>query len=200
VRDAHLYGFSLSLEDKNGMKVIASLKNLRISPRKVRLVANSIKGIDVADALVDLDNFMKRSGIPIGKLLKSAIANAENNFGLDKSNLYVYDVQVGEGPTLKRWLPRAFGRATTLRKRSSKINLILEERVEGKNRKTKEQMDKEKKKREEERKKIEKERIEERESENKKTAAAPIADKIIGEKKNTETKSWAKKIFRRKSA
>lgn len=182
------------------MKVIAKLNNLRVSPRKTRLVAHSIKGIDANDALVHLGFLVKRSSLPIEKLLKSAIANAENNFGLDKDNLYVYDVQVGEGTTLKRWLPRAFGRATSLRKRTSKITLILEERVEGKNRKTKEQMEKEKKKREAERKKEEKEMLEERKDDEKSVTAAPSAGKIIEERKNAAEKGWAKKIFQRKSA
>jgi len=182
------------------MKVIAKLNNLRISPRKVRLVTDSIKGIDVNDAIIDLGNLVKRSSTSIEKLLKSAIANAENNFGLDKNNLYVYDIQVGEGPVLKRWLPRAFGRATPLHKKSSKVSLVLEERIEGKNRKTKEQMEKEKKKREEERKKMEKEMLEERESEAKKTTVAPTAGKVIEEKKSASGKGWAKKIFQRKSA
>ena len=182
------------------MKVIAKLNNLRISPRKVRLVTDSIKGIDVNDALTDLDNLVKKSSLLIEKLLKSAVANAENNFGLDRNNLYVYDIQVGEGPTLKRWLPRAYGRATGILKKSSKINLVLEERIEGKNRKTKEQMEKEKKKREDDRKKIEKEMIAERESETKKATAAPTAGKILEEKKNIEGKGWTKKIFQRKSA
>jgi len=182
------------------MKVIAKLNNLRISPRKVRLVTNSIKGIDVDDAIISLGNLIKRSGTPVEKLLKSAIANAENNFGLDKNNLYIYDIQVGEGPVLKRWLPRAFGRATGLLKRSSKIKLVLEERIEGKNRKTKEQMEKEKKKREEERKKIEKDMVSERENEAKKTNVAPTVGKVIEEKKSVEGKGWTKKIFQRKSA
>ena len=182
------------------MKVIAKLNNLRVSPRKARLVTDSIKGIDVNDAIINLGNLIKRSSTPIEKLLKSAIANAENNFGLDKNNLYIYDIRVGEGPTLKRWLPRAYGRATGLLKKSSKISLVLEERIEGKNRKTKEQMDKEKKKREEQKKKEEKEMIEERETEAKKTNVAPTAGKIIEEKKSAEGKGWAKKIFRRKSA
>ena len=182
------------------MKVTAKLNNLRISPRKVRLVTDSIKGLDVNDATVHLGNLVKRSSDPIEKLLRSAIANAENNLGLDRNNLYVYDVLVGEGPTLKRWLPRAYGRATGLLKRSSKISLTLEERIEGKNRKTKEQMEKERKKREEERKKVEKEMIEERESEAKKTTVAPSAGKVIEKKKSAEGKGWAKKIFQRKSA
>ena len=181
------------------MKVIAKLNNLRVSPRKTRLVINSIKGLDANDALVNLSFLIKKSSLPVEKLLKSAIANAENNFGLDKDNLYVYDVQVGERATLKRWLPRAFGRATSLRKRTSKITLVLEERIEGKNRKTKEQMEKEKKKREAERKKAEKEMIEERSGDNQKTAAAPSAGMVIEEKKNAAEKGWAKKIFQRKS-
>lgn len=182
------------------MKVKANLKNLRISPRKVRLVANSIKNLDVDDALVHLENLVKRSGQPIEKLLRSAVANAENNFGLDRSNLYVYDIQVGEGPTMKRWLPRAYGRATALLKRSSRVFLVLEERIEGKNRKTKEQLEKERKKKEEERKKMEKEIIEERENEAKKTNVISPVGKVIEEKRKSENKGWAKKIFQRKSA
>lgn len=181
------------------MKVTAKLNNLRISPRKVRLVADSIKGMDADVAVIGLGNMTKKSSMPIEKLLKSVIANAENNFGLDRSNLYIYDIWVGEGPVLKRWLPRAFGRATTLLKRTSKINIVLEERIEGKNRKTKEQMEKEKKKREEDRKKMEKEMIEEK-VEVAKTAAAPAMGKVIEEKKNADAKGWTKKIFRRKSA
>ena len=169
---------------KNCMKVTAKLKNLRISPRKVRLVANSIKGLDIDDAIFSLSNLTKRSGVSIEKLLKSAIANAENNFGLDRNNLYVYDVQVGEGPTLKRWLPRAYGRATSILKRSSRIYITLEERIEGKNRKTKEQLEKERKKREEEKKRMEKEIIEERETKSKKESRAPIVDKVLEEKKS----------------
>lgn len=183
------------------MKVKAKLNNLRISPRKVRLVADSIRNCDVEDALINLSSQVKKSSLPMEKLLKSAIANAENNYGLDRSNLYVYDIQVGSGPTLKRWLPRAYGRATSLWKRSSIISLVLEERIEGKNRKSKEQLEKERKKREEEKKKMEKEIMEEREGEEVKQSIPenPQA-KLIEEKKGSAEKGWAKKIFRRKSA
>lgn len=181
------------------MKVSAKLNNLRIAPRKVRLVADSIRNFDVDVALINLSNLLKKSSSPVEKLLKSAVANAENNFGLDRNNLYVYDIQVGSGPTLKRWLPRAFGRATTILKKSSGISLVLEERIEGKNRKTKDQLDKERKAREEEQKKMRKEIIEEREDETQKTAV-PSAAKIIEERKNSENKGWTKRIFRRKSA
>lgn len=119
------------------MKVKANLKNLRISPRKVRLVINLIKGMDVQNALVQLTHLVKGSSRNVEKLLLSAIANAENNFGLDRNNLWVADVQVGEGATLKRWLPRAHGRATPIMKRTSNIYLVLEEKIEqgGKKRK-----------------------------------------------------------------
>lgn len=180
------------------MKVSAKLNNLRIAPRKVRLVADSIRSYDVKVALINLSNLLKKSSSPVEKLLKSAVANAENNYGLDRNNLYVYDIQVGSGPTLKRWLPRAFGRATTILKKSSRVNLILEERIEGKNRKTKDQLDKERKMREEEQKKMQKEITEERASESQK-ATTPSAAKVIEERKSSENKGWAKRIFRRKS-
>jgi large subunit ribosomal protein L22 len=111
------------------MKVEARLKNLRITPRKVRLVAYSIKGSSVEEALVQLEKQIKRSALPLMKLLKSAVANAENNFGLSREDLYVADVTVGDGPRLKRWMPRAHGRATMILKRMSQVRLILEERA-----------------------------------------------------------------------
>lgn len=117
------------------MQVSAKLNNLKVAPRKVRLVADSIVGMPVSAALVELGKQVKRSSEPMEKLLKSAVANAENNFGLDRMNLYVFSVQVGEGTRLKRWMPRAFGRANPILRRLSKITLVLEETVEGLNRK-----------------------------------------------------------------
>ncbi len=190
------------------MKVSAKLKNLRTSPRKVRLVANFIKGLDVAEALNQLEVQIKKSNPVMKKLLESAISNAENNFGLDKDNLYVYSVQVGAGATLKRWMPRAFGRASTILKRTSQIEIVLEERVEGKGRKTKEEMEKEKQKRMEARKKQEKEAKKEQEekeetSKSEGEIVAKNTDKIKESgkvKKGGETKGGlASRIFRRKS-
>lgn len=183
------------------MKVTAKLNNLIISPRKVRLVADFIKGQDVEDALVQLRNTVKRSSPVVEKLLKSAIANAENNFGLDRDNLYICDARVGEGYRMKRWLPRAFGRASQLLKRTSKVTLVLSERVEGKNRKSKEQMEKIKKEREEAKKKLEKEIQEQRKKES--ASAKAVADK--GKEKPSYAKAsegkkgWMKKMFQRKS-
>ena len=110
------------------MQVTAKLNNLRIAPRKVRLAANLIKGMDVNQARNQLRFLVKKSSESILKLLNSAAANAKNNFNLEENNLYVDKILVDEGPTLKRWLPRAFGRATPIMKRTSHITLILAER------------------------------------------------------------------------
>ncbi len=184
------------------MKVTAQLNNIRIAPRKSRLVARLVKGMNVPEALGQLDVNVKKTSSFMAKLILSAVANGENNFGLDKNNLYVQEVLVGEGPVMKRWMPKAFGRAGRILKRTSKIKLTLEERIEGKGRKTKEEMDKEKKKRLEERKKQMKELSEEKEekTENKagKTEKVESNKKIENSQKETKNK-WGEKIFRRKS-
>jgi large subunit ribosomal protein L22 len=126
---------SRRLEGHKGMKVEATLKNLRIAPRKVRLVTHSLIGVDTGEALLQLGKVTKKSAGPIETLVKSAIANATNNFGLDEGNLFIREIQVGDGLRLKRWLPRAFGRATPLLRRSAHVTVILEERIAGQNRK-----------------------------------------------------------------
>lgn len=189
------------------MKVNAKLNNLRIAPRKSKIVADLIKGLDVLDALDQLDVHVKRTSSHMKKLLQSAIANAENNFGMDKNNLYVYDARIGSGPTLKRWRPRAFGRAGEILKRTSKIEITLQERVEGKNRKTKEEMEAEMKKRMKEKKKeadFAKASIDKKEKEsNLKKDSEKKVDEVKKEgehpKKETQKKGWAKKMFQRKS-
>ena len=184
-------------------KVIAQLNNIRIAPRKSRLVARLVKGLDVPEALGQLEVNVKRTSSFMEKLINSAIANAENNFGLDKNNLYVYDVLVGDGPALKRWMSKAFGRAGRILKRTSKIKLILEERVEGKGRKTKEEMEQEKKKRLEEKKKQLK-KIDKEKDEQGETKKVIKVEKIEGKKDESHSKKesknkWGEKIFRRKS-
>lgn len=111
------------------MEVKAQAKFIKISPKKVRLVADLIRGLDVEKALVQLQFILKDSAGPLTKLLKSAIANAEENDDLKKNNLFVKTITVDGGPTLKRWMPKAMGRATPLIKRSSHISLVLAERV-----------------------------------------------------------------------
>ena len=191
------------------MQVSAKLNNLRIAPRKIRLVTNLIKKMDIENAINQLDFTIKKGSAPIKKLLQSAVSNGENNFGIDKDNMYVMDVIVGAGPTLKRWMPKAFGRAGQILKRTSRVEIILEEKIEGKGRKTKEQMEKEKQARIEERKKADKIRAKEREEEEKSSDNAPeegkakLAEKIKDTekpKKPTDKKTgWGSKIFRRKS-
>jgi large subunit ribosomal protein L22 len=111
------------------MRVEATLNNLRIAPRKVRLVTHSIVGLPVATALVQLRRQVKRSSLPITVLLKSAIANAKNNFKLAEETLFVKEVRVGDGVRLKRFTPKAFGQATPILRRTSKVQIILDERV-----------------------------------------------------------------------
>jgi large subunit ribosomal protein L22 len=109
------------------MEVRAKLSRLRIAPRKVRLVVDVLRGMDVEKAEHQLQFMQKGSALPVLKLLKSAVANAVNNFKLDKSNLFIKEITVNDGPVLKRWKPRAFGRATEVLKRSSHILIVLEE-------------------------------------------------------------------------
>jgi large subunit ribosomal protein L22 len=109
------------------MDVRAKAKYIRMSPRKVRLVLDVIRKMPVEDALGQLTHIGKKAAEPIAKLLNSAIANAENNFNLKKSNLFIKEIKAGEGPKLKRWMPRAFGRATAIRKRTSHIDIVLGE-------------------------------------------------------------------------
>jgi large subunit ribosomal protein L22 len=107
------------------MKVQATLTNLRISPRKTRLVTRALVGANVDEALLQLGKQTKKASGHLVTLLKSAIANAENNNGLQRASLVIEDVRVGDGPKLKRWLPRAFGRATPLIRRGCNVTIIL---------------------------------------------------------------------------
>ncbi len=106
--------------------VKAELKNYRQSPRKVRLVADLIRGKKVDEALTLLTFTTKRSSDPIKKLLESAIANADHNFSLKKQDLFVKEIRVDEGYTMKRFRARAFGRAASIRKRTSHVLINLD--------------------------------------------------------------------------
>ncbi len=113
------------------MQVTAQLNNLRISPRKVRLVSGLIKGMDVTVAKYQLDHLVKKSSGPIQKLLDSAMANAQSNFNLVKDNLYIKDILVNEGTKLKRYRPKGFGSVSPIEKKTSHIKIVLEEKVPG---------------------------------------------------------------------
>jgi len=112
------------------MQVSAKLNNLKISPRKVRLVVDVVRGMKVQKALDQLKFINKKSTANISKLLNSAIANAENNFELKKDNLLIKEIRVDEGMTMKRSMPRARGRATVIRKRVSHVMITLSEVVD----------------------------------------------------------------------
>lgn len=107
------------------MEVIAKLNWLRIAPRKVRLVADLIRKKPVEEALILLTFTAKKAAQPLMKLLKSAIANAENNFQLDSSSLYISQLKVDEGPRLKRGRPRARGMIGPIEKKISHVTLVL---------------------------------------------------------------------------
>lgn len=178
------------------MKVEASLNNLRITPRKVRLVAYSVRGLGVDEALIQFEKMLKKASLPLTKLLRSAIANAENNFSLDRGNLYVEDVWVGDGQRLKRWLPRAQGRATALWRRMSKVRIVLAEKEEGKTVKKKKAIKKETSE-------IKEATVEEA-KENKVATVSKGSGKSLQKKVTTQGKTrgagFTKKVFQRKSA
>lgn len=112
------------------MQINASLNHLRISPRKIRLITDLVRGMDVKEAETQLKFLTKRVAEPILKLLNSAISNASHNFNIEKDNLFISEIQVNEGPTLKRWRARAMGRAAPIMKRTSHITLVLETKKE----------------------------------------------------------------------
>ncbi|CDA30419.1 50S ribosomal protein L22 [Clostridium sp. CAG:492] len=119
------------MEEKQEMipEAVATLKNARISARKVKIVADLIRGKDAKEALAIVKFTPKASSEIIEKLLKSAIANAENNHGMKSNNLYVAEIYANQGPTMKRIRPAAKGSAVRIRKRTSHITIKLRERA-----------------------------------------------------------------------
>ena len=114
-------------------EINAQLNYLRIAPRKVRLVADLLRGLPVTSAESELRFITKRASLPISKLLNSAIANAKSNsaFHGTKDDLYIKTIKVDGGPVLKRSMPRARGRAFPIRKETSHITLILSSKQHG---------------------------------------------------------------------
>jgi large subunit ribosomal protein L22 len=109
------------------MEAKARLRHLRQSPRKVRVVANMVRGKQIDEAMSLLRFQPRKAAKVIRKLLVSAIANAANNGKADVEQLYVKGIVVDEGPTLKRWMPRAMGRATRINKRTAHITVTVAE-------------------------------------------------------------------------
>lgn len=110
------------------LKAVATLKYARISSRKVKIVTDLIRGKDVDEALAIVKFTPKAASDIVEKLLKSAIANAENNHGMKSNKLYVAEVYANQGPTLRRIRPAAKGSAVRIRKRTSHITIVLKER------------------------------------------------------------------------
>ena len=106
----------------------AHARFIRLSPRKARLVTNLVKNMWATDALTQLQFTNKKSAKYVYDLIKSAMANAENNFKLKKENLFVKTITCDSGPKLKRFMPRAQGRATPMRRPTTHMHVLLEER------------------------------------------------------------------------
>ena len=110
------------------MEAKAYLKDVRIAPRKVQIVLDLIRGKDADMAMAILKNTRRGASEYLIKLLKSAVANAENNYHLDASKLYVSECFVTPGPTMKRIMPRAKGSADRILKRTSHVTIVVKER------------------------------------------------------------------------
>jgi len=106
-------------------EVKAQLKYLRIAPRKTRLLADVIRGLGVNEAEARLVLAPQRSGAPLLKLLRSAIANARNNFKIEPAKLFVKTISVDQGPKFRRFMPRARGSVSKIEKKTSHVNLTL---------------------------------------------------------------------------
>ena len=103
-------------------------RDVRITPRKVRLVADLVRGKSVKDALGILAGCNRVAKTPVEKIIRSASANAVNNFGMDESRLYIAEIQVGDGLKIKRFIPRAKGSASPIIKRNAHIRIVVKER------------------------------------------------------------------------
>lgn len=110
-------------------QVTVKLNYLRIAPRKVRMVANLVKGLSVNEAEAQLLMEKRRPAKPLLKLLRSAVAAAQHNYHLKPENLYIKSLRVDQGPMLKRYLPRARGVATPIQKKMSHVTLVLDENL-----------------------------------------------------------------------
>lgn len=110
------------------MEVRAKARYIRMSPRKVRLVIDVVRGLDVDKARNQLQFMNKAAAKPVLKLIDSAVANAEHNFKMKSDNLFIKSITADGGPTLYRWKPRARGRAAPIRKRTTHIIVALDEK------------------------------------------------------------------------
>ncbi len=162
----------------------AHLRKLRMSPRKVRLIVDLVRGMNAKEAVLQLQFSKKHAARPVKKLIESAIANAKHNHNVLENTLVVKTAFVNEGQTLKRWMPRAMGRATPLRKRMSHVTIVLSGEVDEKAAK---QENNEPKKQESKTEKVETKDSEKKET--KKTTAKKTTKKVEKSKKPASAKS-----------
>lgn len=123
------YTKAVERAEKKDRRPMAKAKYVRISPYKVRAVLDDIRGKSYREAVAILENLNKSSSDPVLKVVKSAGANAENNLGMSTDMLYVAECYADQGPTLKRYIAKAHGRAGSILKRTSHITVILDERI-----------------------------------------------------------------------
>lgn len=107
------------------MEIKAKLNHLRIAPRKIRLVADLVRGRSAMEAKELLEFSFKRGALPLKKLLESCLQNSKHNFQIEGANLFIKEIKVDEGPKLKRWHPMSRGRAGAIQKKTSCVNLVL---------------------------------------------------------------------------
>ncbi|MCI9484402.1 MAG: 50S ribosomal protein L22 [Clostridiaceae bacterium] len=110
------------------MEARAIVRNVRMTPRKMKLICDLIRGKDAGTAMAIIQNTPKAASEVMAKLLKSALANAENNHDMDGASLYVKEARVAPGPVMKRVMPRAQGRAFRILKRTSHVTIVLAEK------------------------------------------------------------------------
>jgi large subunit ribosomal protein L22 len=179
------------------MAVTAKLRYLRTAPRKVRLVADLIRGKKVEEAQAILNFTAKKVSLPLLKLLNGAVANAKNNLQLEPSNLFILKITVDEGPKYKRWRPRARGQAYEIQKKTAHITLVLEETLKS-SKKAKKQKPKA----------IKEEKPEEKEVKVSKPKKSPEEEKMPAEQPRfkpekeilkPKTEKGLRRIFRRKA-
>jgi large subunit ribosomal protein L22 len=125
----------LKTESVKLVKAVA--RDLRIAPRKIRLVANLVKGMNVNSAMVQLQHMHQKAAPMVARLIKSAIANAKNNFSLDADKLFVHSITADMGKSMKRYFPRARGSAFVIRRKLSHLNVVLVEKGSAKGNKVK---------------------------------------------------------------
>jgi large subunit ribosomal protein L22 len=116
------------LKEVKKLEAKASVSQIRIAPKKVRVVLNLVRNRDVGVAMSILENTQKAASVVVSKLIKSAVANAENNYNLNSKNLYIHEIYAGEGSILKRVQPRAKGRCYRIKKRTSRVWVVLREK------------------------------------------------------------------------